>query len=38
MRMLTQNNQNSDLIPDEADGMVDKQDIPGLDSWTESCR
>jgi hypothetical protein len=35
MRMLTQNNPNSDLIPDEADGMMDEQDIPSLDSWTE---
>jgi hypothetical protein len=35
MRMQTQNNPNSDLIPDEADGMVDDQDIPILDSWTE---
>jgi hypothetical protein len=35
MRMLTQNNPNSDLIPDEADGMVDEEDIPSLDSWTE---
>jgi ribonuclease HI len=35
MRMLTQNNQNSDLVPDEADGMVDGEDIPSLDSWTE---
>jgi hypothetical protein len=32
MRMLTQSNPNSDLIPDEADGMVDEQDIPSLDS------
>jgi hypothetical protein len=35
MRMLTQNNQNCDLVPDEADGMVDEEDIPSLDSWTE---
>jgi hypothetical protein len=35
MRMLIQNNPNSDLIPDEADGMVDVEDIPSLDSWTE---
>jgi hypothetical protein len=35
MRMLTQNNPNSDLVPDEADGMVDEEDIPSLDSWTE---
>jgi hypothetical protein len=34
MRMLTQNNPNSDLVPDEADGMVDEEDIPSLDSWT----
>jgi hypothetical protein len=35
MRMLTQNNPNGDLVPDEADGMVDEEDIPSLDSWTE---
>jgi hypothetical protein len=35
MRMLTQNNPNSDIVPDEADGMVDEEDIPSLDSWTE---
>jgi hypothetical protein len=35
MRILTQKNSNSDLIPDELDGMVDKEDIPTLDSWTE---
>jgi hypothetical protein len=33
--MLTQNNPNSDLIPDEADGMVDEEDISSLDCWTE---
>jgi hypothetical protein len=35
MRLLTQKNANSDLIPDELDGMVDEEDIPTLDSWTE---
>jgi hypothetical protein len=35
IRMLTQNNPNSDLVPDEADRMVDDEDIPSLDSWTE---
>jgi hypothetical protein len=35
MRLLTQKNSNSDLIPDELDGMVDEEDIPTLDSWTE---
>jgi hypothetical protein len=35
MSMLTQNNPNSDLVPDEADGMVDEEDISSLDSWTE---
>jgi hypothetical protein len=35
MRMITQNNPNSDPVPDEADGMVDDEDIPSLDSWTE---
>jgi hypothetical protein len=35
MRMLTQNNPNGDLVPDEADGMVDEEDIPSLNSWTE---
>jgi hypothetical protein len=35
MRMLTQNYPDSDLIPVEADGMVDKEDIPSLDSLRE---
>jgi hypothetical protein len=35
IRLLTQKNSNSDLIPDELDGMVDEEDIPTLDSWTE---
>jgi hypothetical protein len=35
VRILTQNNPNSDLVPDEADRMVDEGDIPSLDSWTE---
>jgi hypothetical protein len=35
MRLVTQNNTNSDLIPDEPDGMVDEEDIPILDSWTD---
>jgi hypothetical protein len=35
MRLLTQKNSNSDLIPDEPDGLVDEEDIPILDSWTE---
>jgi hypothetical protein len=35
MRMLTQNNPISDLVTDEADGMVDEEDLPSLDSWTE---
>jgi hypothetical protein len=35
MRLLTQKNSNSDLIPDEPDGMVDEEDIPTLHSWTE---
>jgi hypothetical protein len=35
LRLLTQNNPNSDLIPEEPDGMVDEEDIPILDSWTE---
>jgi hypothetical protein len=35
MRLLTQKNLNSDLIHDELDGMVDEEDIPTLDSWTE---
>jgi hypothetical protein len=36
LRMLTQNNSNSDLIPDEPDGTVDEQDLPILDRWTET--
>jgi hypothetical protein len=35
MRLLTQKNTNSDLIPQEPDGMVDEEDIPILDSWTK---
>jgi hypothetical protein len=35
MRMVTQNNPRIDLVPDKADGMVDDEDIPSLDSWTE---
>jgi hypothetical protein len=35
LRILTQNNSNSDLIPDEPDSMVDEQGLPILDSWTE---
>jgi hypothetical protein len=35
MRLLTQKNSNSDLIPDEPDGLVYDEDIPILDSWTE---
>jgi hypothetical protein len=35
MRMLTQNNPNTDLVPNEADGMVDEEAIPSLDRWTE---
>jgi hypothetical protein len=34
MRLVTQNNSTSDLIPEEPDGMVDEEDIPILDSWT----
>jgi hypothetical protein len=33
--MPTQNNPDSDLVSDEADGMVDEEDSPSLDSWTE---
>jgi hypothetical protein len=35
MRLLTQKNSNSDIIPDELDRMVDEEDIPILDRWTE---
>jgi hypothetical protein len=35
LRLLTQKNSNSDLIPDEPDTMVDEDDLPVLDSWTE---
>jgi hypothetical protein len=35
MRLVTQYNTNSDLIPDEPDGMVDEEDIQILDSWTD---
>jgi hypothetical protein len=35
LRILTQNYFDSDLIPDQPDGMVDEQDLPILDSWIE---
>jgi hypothetical protein len=35
MRLVTRNNKNSYLIPDKPDGMVDEEDIPILDSWTD---
>jgi hypothetical protein len=35
IRLLTRKNSYSDLIPDEPDGMVDEEDMPTLDSWTE---
>jgi hypothetical protein len=35
LRLLTQKNTNSDLIPQEPDGMVDKEDLSIHDSWTE---
>jgi hypothetical protein len=31
-RMRTKNNPNGDVVPDEADGMVEEEDIPSLDS------
>jgi hypothetical protein len=33
MRLLTQKNSNTDLNPDELDGIVDEKDIPTFDSW-----
>jgi hypothetical protein len=33
LQILTQNNSNSDLIPDEPDGTVDQKDLPILDRW-----
>jgi hypothetical protein len=35
LRLLTQKNTNSDLIPQEPDRMIDEEDLPILDSWTE---
>jgi hypothetical protein len=35
MRLLPRKNSKSDPIPDKPDGMVDEDDIPTLDSWTE---
>jgi hypothetical protein len=32
LRLLTQKNTNSDLIPQEPDRMVDEEDLPILDS------
>jgi hypothetical protein len=35
LRLLSQTNTNSDLIPQEPKGMVDEEDLPILDRWTE---
>jgi hypothetical protein len=35
MRLPTQENSKSDLIPREPDWFVDDEDIPILDSWTD---
>jgi hypothetical protein len=35
LRLLTQKNSNSDLIPHELDATVDEDDLPVLDSWTD---
>jgi hypothetical protein len=35
MRLVTQKYSYSDLIHDELDRMVDEEDIPTLESWTQ---
>jgi hypothetical protein len=35
LRLITQDNTNSDLIPDEPDDILDEEDVPVLDRWTE---
>jgi hypothetical protein len=38
MRMLTQKTLNNDLVLDDADGIVNKDNIPSLVNWTEQAR
>jgi hypothetical protein len=35
LKLLSQNNSNGDLIPDEPDSMADDEDIPVLDNRIE---
>jgi uncharacterized protein (UPF0218 family) len=35
IRKQSQNNSNVHLVTDKADGIVDEEHIPSLDSWTE---
>jgi hypothetical protein len=34
-RLITQNNTNSDTIPDEPDDILDEEELPVLDRWGE---
>jgi hypothetical protein len=35
LRLISQKNTNSDLIPDEPENILDEEDLPTLDRWTE---
>jgi hypothetical protein len=35
LRLISQKNTNSDLIPDDAEDILDEEDLPVLDHWTE---
>jgi hypothetical protein len=35
LRLISQKNTNSDLIPDDPEDILDEEDRPTLDRWTE---
>jgi ribonuclease HI len=35
LRLISQKNTNSDLIPDDPEDILDEEDLPTLDHWTE---
>jgi hypothetical protein len=35
LRLISQKNTNSDLIPDDPEDILDEEDLPVLDRWTE---
>jgi hypothetical protein len=35
LRLISQKNTNSDLIPDDPEDILDEEDLPTLDCWTE---